>query len=160
MCVCVCVCVDASLSEFYACYLCASMCVSRCLCARSCGCVHVCNWDHSSPGFRFLSCSTASHLAPVPKIVMLERRKRQMRDMRIKRKIILLGITIWRISEALFSIKEDKKDKHNSTSRKWKTLSIMLGEKLNLRHYCQQWQPSQKPSYIDALYSELWQQKL
>lgn len=33
--------------------------------------------DHNSLGFRFLSCSTASHLAPVPKIVMLEKKKKK-----------------------------------------------------------------------------------
>ena len=139
----VCKCVDAFLSEFYARYLCVSMCASGWLCAHPCRCVHICDWDHSSPGFRFLSCSTASHLAPVPKIVMLEKRKGWMRH-DVKEENDSLRHNNMKDQGCILFQQKEKKDKHNSSSCKWKMLSIILGGGgggLNLRPFCKQWNP-------------------
>lgn len=73
---CVYVWVNAFLSEFRL-VICVRPCVSLGVCVHAqCGCLHVCDCDQNSPGFRFLSCSTDSHLAPVPKMVILEKRNR------------------------------------------------------------------------------------
>lgn len=76
------------IAQYYL-YVCVSECnllwVSACYpCASMCMCV--CVWHHNSPGFRFLSCSTDSHLAPVPKIVMLQRREKKKKGQSQKKK--------------------------------------------------------------------------
>lgn len=74
---------SSTTREYVSACLCGWMHFSACSCGRS----HVGESDHNSPGFRFLSCSTDSHLAPVPKMVILERtRRRKYVKQRIKKK--------------------------------------------------------------------------